>query len=104
MKNKKENKKSLAMMDALVWGGIMIVTVLVLAFIIPNLLGKGGAEASNLLSSTKDYDRDGVADYFDKCACELGDERNEGCPLVEPLEGEVAVKREKECKKEIKGA
>ena len=88
-------------MDAIVWGGVMIITVLVLIFMVPRLLGKSGAQASDLLSSTRDYDGDGVADFFDKCACVSGDEKNEGCPINEITKGQAAIDREKKCKEEI---
>ena len=82
---------------------LMGVTILVLVFIVPRLLGKSGAEAADLLSSTKDYDRDGIADYFDKCACLAGDERNDGCPSSEQTTGDATIERENKCKVKIKG-
>jgi len=48
-----KHKKSLAMMDALVYGGLMIITIIVIVFVVPRLIGKSGAEASDLLTSTK---------------------------------------------------
>lgn len=99
-----KHKKSFAMTDAIVWGALAVVTILVVLYIEPRLLGKGGAEASELLGTSRNYDGDACADYFDKCACVLGDEKNDCCPEGMQKQGSDALKREKECKDLIKKA
>ncbi len=95
------NKKSTAMVDFLIYLALGLFIVFVLAVLVPRLIGKSGTEASSLLSATKDYDGDGIADFYDKCACEYGEERNDGCPVGMETKGETAIIREKECKKKI---
>lgn len=97
-------KKSFAMTDAIVWGVIAAVTILVILFIIPRLLGKGSAEASELLGTSRNYDGDACTDYFDKCACIQGEEKNDCCPEGMQKQGSDALQREKDCKVEIKKA
>ena len=81
----------------LIWLAIGAVVFVVLMFIIPNLLGRGGREIGDFFSSTKDYDRDGTANYFDKCPCDKGD--YDGCPTEEGYTDEEM----KSCKYEIEG-
>ena len=94
-----KNEKSTVTIDTMIWLAIGIVGLFVLAIIIPRLLGKSGAEASNLLSSTRDCDGDGIADFYDKCDCLPGDEKNEGCPINEDKTGQKAIEREEACHK-----
>lgn len=79
-----------------------VFVFVVLAFMVPDLLGKSGTETKNLISGTGDYDNDGTANFFDRCVCESGDSDNEGCPPDEPLTGESAKIREELCKEVIK--
>lgn len=99
-----KHKKSFAMTDAIVWGAIAVVTILVVLYIEPRLLGKSGVETSELLSTSRNYDGDACTDYFDKCACNPGDERNDCCPEGAQKQGSDALTREKACKEEIKKA
>lgn len=96
-----KNKKSLAMIDALIWIGLGIFIFFILAIIGPRLLGKEATDISNSLSLTKDYDGDSVVDFYDKCVCMPGDEKNDGCPIGMETKGEAAIKRENQCKKKI---
>lgn len=73
-----KNKKSLAANQVLIFLVIGAFVFLVLANIVPKLLGKSAAETSDFLDSGGDYDNDGVANYFDKCKCVPGDTGN-GC-------------------------
>ena len=93
----KKSKKSLVMMDAIVYGAITVVTILVLVFVIPPLIGKGGAAQAGILSKTNDCDGDGTADYFDKCMCLYGLQNNDGCPPGVEVTGSSATEREKKC-------
>ena len=76
-----KNKKSLVATQVLIFLVIGAFVFLVLAHIVPNLLGKSGAETSDFLDSSGDYDNDGIANYFDKCKCVPG-ETNSGCPPI----------------------
>ena len=96
------SKKSTATIDFIIFLAIGLFTVLVLAIIVPRLFGGTSTQASELLSSTRDYDGDGVADFFDKCACEQGDDRNDGCPSGKEVKGTAAKKQEEECRKKIR--
>jgi len=73
-----KNKKGLVLTDTLIYILIAVFVFLVLIFIIPKLLGGSAKETKNLLSSTRDYDNDGIADFFDKCVCMYGE--GDGCP------------------------
>lgn len=83
-----------------IWGTLglillILLAVFVFAVITQNLLGGGGAQASDLLSQTRDCpDYDGVSNIFDKCDCLIGDDKNDGCPLNEPT---TDIAREKKC-------
>ena len=92
-----KNKKS---MEPIRLAGTIVITlvvVFIVSVIYQNLFGKSAAEAYDLLSSTRDYDNDGVANFYDKCPCDIGDEKNEGCP---PDKQKTGVE---ECKKKIRG-
>ena len=45
-----KNKKSLVLTEALIWLIVGVFVMIVLFFLVPNLLGKGGKETSNLIS------------------------------------------------------
>jgi len=98
-----KNKKSLAMVDVIVWFGVGVFVFFILAVINQNLFGKGSAQASDFLSGSENYDGDECGDYFDKCDCEAGYEKNECCPVGMPTSGDVAKKREEVCHNKIKG-
>lgn len=97
------NKKSMSMGEAIVGLVFVAIILLVLIKIVPPLLGKSSAETSNLIDLSKDYDGDGVADYYDKCDCVPGDEKNEGCPTGMETKGAVVNEREEACRKIITG-
>ena len=99
-----KSKKSFAVTDTLVWLGGAALGFLILIFGIPKLLGKGTAQASDFLSSTKDYDNDGIADYFDKCACVPGSDKYDGCNSDSETKGQEAAVRESQCRETIKKA
>jgi len=99
-----KSKKSFVLTDALVYIIIAVFIFLILVFVVPRLLGKGTSQASDFLSSTKDYDNDGIADYFDKCACEQGSDKYDGCTSEEKMKGQAAIEREKQCQETIKKA
>ena len=64
-----EGKKSFVLTDAIIYLAIGALIFLVLVFIVPKMIGSGASQASDYLSSSKDFDNDGVADYFDRCVC-----------------------------------
>ena len=73
-----QNKKAVEMrfLTILLLGTFIF---LVLVFILPRLIGKGGQEISFGLSETEDSDGDSLADYYDKCKCIAADTES-GCP------------------------
>lgn len=73
-----KNKKAAA--DFMMLLILAIVMFIILGAIGKNLLGGAGKDASNLQSQTEDLDRDGVANYYDKCICTKGSIPNDGCP------------------------
>jgi hypothetical protein len=76
---KMQNKKSTISIDVMIYMAIGVIVFLVLVLVIPNLLGKGRDQTCGLLSSSKDYDSDGIMDFFDKCPCNQGTEDYDGC-------------------------
>ena len=74
-----EGKKSFVLTDAIIYLAIGALIFLVLVFIVPKMIGSGASQASNFLSSSKDFDNDGVADFFDKCVCVYA-ATDDGCP------------------------
>lgn len=98
-----KSKKSFVLTDTLVYLGVAVLVFLILVFVVPKLLGKGTAQASDFLSSTKDYDNDGIADYFDKCACIQGSDKYDGCNSEAEIKGQTAIEMER-CKETIKKA
>lgn len=77
MKNKKA-RIEISMLIALLLGVFVFVATV---FLVPNLLGKSKAEASDNIKATGDFDEDGVANYFDKCKCKPA-ETDDGCKIV----------------------
>ncbi len=74
-----KTKKSITGMSMLVALLIGVFVFVVVVFLVPNLLGKGKAEASDNIEATGDFDEDGIANYFDKCKC-IAAETDDGCP------------------------
>jgi hypothetical protein len=95
-----KNKKSVVPIEVLIWLLVGIITLLILGYMIPKLLGKSGAEASELLTLSSDDDGDGIPNYKDKCDCNYGDEANEGCPINMEKGGDIAIQREELCKEQ----
>ena len=98
-----KSKKSTISIDVMIYMAIGVIVFLVLVFIVPNLLGRGGRETCNLLSSSRDYDGDRISDFFDKCPCDQGTEDYDGCTNKElnpetPKE-DCKEKIEEDCKK-----
>jgi hypothetical protein len=94
------NKKSTISIDVMIYMAIGVVVLLVLIFLVPKLLGKGSSQTCGLLSSSKDYDGDGVMDYFDKCPCKSGTEDYSGCSTKDEYTTYTAKDIE-DCKKKI---
>ena len=99
-----KSKKSFVLTDAMVWLIVAVFLVLILVYVMPKLLGKGTAQASDFLSSARDYDNDGIADYFDKCACVPGSDKYDGCNSDSETKGQEAAVRESQCRETIKKA
>ena len=94
-----KNKKSAAAIDDMVFFGIGVLVVFLIVAIIPPLLGKGSAQASELLTASRDFDGDGVMDYYDKCPCDAGEDIYDGCLATGiKTDKEICLKRIKEKK------
>ena len=74
-----KNKKSDLSINMLVLLSLGAIVFLVLIFLVPNLLGKSTVEANNNIQGSDDFDKDGVANYWDKCIC-IPAETEDGCP------------------------
>ena len=83
MKNKKQSKllknKSGLEIRFMILLALGVIVLVVMAFVIPNLLGKSSTQASTQLIGTGDFDGDGIVNYFDKCKCIYAETEN-GCP------------------------
>jgi len=94
--NKMKNKEGNGAISPALWILLAIIFLFILTNIGSRLLGKSGAEASDLLSSTGDIDGDDVANAFDKCLCLRGSIENDGCPSDIRTE---ELKRKNKCTK-----
>ena len=96
------NKKSTISIDVMIYMAIGVVVFFVLLFIVPNLLGKSSDRTCGLLSSSKDYDGDGITNFFDKCPCDgtSGKEEYDGC-ATQDLKPTIS---KEECDKNIEAA
>lgn len=91
-----KNKKSFTAVHFLIFLALGVFVFLILAILVPNLLGKEKKEITSI--SSRDYDHDGIADYFDKCPCDAEDdeEDDDGCPSG-------VITSPEECKNKIEG-
>lgn len=71
---KMKNKKSFLTIEIIIKLIIGVLVLLVLIFFVVDNLGKGKEETSDRITSSRDFDNDGVLDYFDKCPCDDGEE------------------------------
>jgi len=94
-----KKRKSVVVIDVLILLAIGIVAFFVLAVIFPKLIGKSATRTSDLLDSTQDFDRDGVANYFDRCIC-IPALTDDGCPSNMDDE-EIAKSKYEGCPDEI---
>lgn len=78
---------------------VAILLAIIFFFILTNignrLLGKSGAEASDIISSTGDEDKDNVPNISDICPCTYGSIENEGCPTSISTQEEKRKHKEK---------
>ncbi|MDP7263681.1 MAG: hypothetical protein QF436_03120 [Candidatus Woesearchaeota archaeon] len=86
------------MVNILILIALGLLTFFILSAINIKLFGKSAKETSGLLDSTKDYDDDGVTNFFDNCVCIAGDEDNKGCPINEVDVEEMSAKEKREWK------
>lgn len=77
---KMKNKKSFLTIEIIIKLIIGVLVLLVLIFFVVDNLGKGKEETSDRITSSRDFDNDGVLDFFDKCPCDDGAEEDSGCP------------------------
>ena len=97
------NKKSESMMLPVLLGlALLVIIFFISAGLFTNIFGKEVAEVSNLVGSTGDYDTDGIANYFDTCACKPGIKEYDGC-TKELFENPEGLKAEQEdCRNKMK--
>jgi hypothetical protein len=99
-----KNKKSIVAIQVLITFLLALFVFVILALIFPRMLGGSAKEATDLLSSSRDYDNDGIADFFDKCPCDSGEADLDGCPnegVEKEYQSQVKIKA---CKTEINKA
>lgn len=78
MKNRKSNI-SIDMLIKLALGVIVFVILVVFA---SKYIGDSAKETEDAVTSSRDYDKDGIADYFDECPCNEGGKDDNGeCPM-----------------------
>ena len=77
-----KSKKSRIEVNMLIALALGVTVFVVVAVLVPNLLGKSKAEASYNIGATGDQDEDGVQNYFDKCKC-IAAETDDGCKIVD---------------------
>ena len=94
-----KQKKSTIAVNLLVVFLLAIFAFVVYSIIFTDLIGKSAAETLDLLSSSKDFDKDGIADYFDKCACAAGEEEFDGCK--DEASKEQTKEQLKKCREDI---
>ncbi|MFH0868512.1 MAG: hypothetical protein V1831_04315 [Candidatus Woesearchaeota archaeon] len=73
-----KNKKSTISVDMIIKLALGIIVFVVLLTLISKQIGKSTGETGDIVDSSRDYDRDGIADYFDKCPCNEGEGDNCG--------------------------
>lgn len=98
---KMKNKKSNISIEMLIKLAIGVFVLLVLIYFIMSNLGKGSEETSDRITSSRDYDGDGILDLFDKCACHAGPQEDGGCDSAFPEGYSTAQKIE--CNNKRKG-
>ena len=74
-----KTKKSMTGTNYVIAFVMGLAVFLVIFFIFRSRASDTNKETSYNVQSTGDYDRDGVANYFDDCKCIYGDTDN-GCP------------------------
>ena len=57
----------------------LVIAFLILLYIFNTFIKQEKGEIEDSLGGSRDYDNDGIADYFDKCPCHGGAEEDDGC-------------------------
>tara|TARA_Y100000310_G_C20447288_1_gene699047 strand:- start:319 stop:639 length:321 start_codon:yes stop_codon:yes gene_type:complete len=87
MENMKNKKSDVAVAKLIGLALGVIVLVIVGIFIYQQITGQK-EETIKLTLGTRDYDEDGIANIYDKCACVDGVEENDGCPISVNIDAE----------------
>jgi len=78
-----KSKKANFLWSAVLYGSLAVFVFIIIVGIDKTLLGKGTAQAEELLSGINDEDEDEVPDLFDTCPCipyKTDDLGGDGCP------------------------
>ena len=57
----------------------LVFAFVILLYIFNNFIKQEKGEIEDSLGGSRDYDNDGIVDYFDKCPCDGGAEEDDGC-------------------------
>lgn len=79
----KKKKKSMSLpLNYTIIAIILLVTLFIILYTTTNLFKKEGGQISDKITGAGDWDKDGVANMFDKCPCgnQADDPDNKGCP------------------------
>ena len=83
-----KNKKSYTLTHVLITLVFLVIAFLILLYIFNNFIKQEKGEIEDSLGGSRDYDNDGIVDYFDKCPCDKGEEEEDGCPTGTPMDEE----------------
>ena len=82
---------------------VLIVAIILLVFLViylgvfKGLFGKEVGVVEKQISSTKDADKDGVADFADECPCVNGLLSNSGCPAFIDERSDKRDREKRDC-------
>ena len=75
---------------------LLIVAVSVIA-VFGKLFGKEAGQIERQIDSLGDEDKDGVANFFDKCPCSPGEREFDGCLTQQDLDDTKGKPRDESC-------
>jgi len=74
-----KNKKSYTLTHVLITLAFLVIAFVILLYIFNTFIKQEKGEIDDSLGGSRDYDNDGIVDYFDKCPCLYGAEEDDGC-------------------------
>ena len=81
-----KNKKSYTLTHVLITLAFLVIAFVILLYIFNTFIKQEKGEIEDSLGGSRDYDNDGIVDYFDKCPCDDGAEEDDGCPSGTPMD------------------